>query len=84
MIGDEKAVPATPPALFVEAAAIPATCVPWPLSSPAALAVQVLVELMQFAPALVNTRAPKSGWVHSMPVSTTATVAPPPTAYVPG
>src|SRR5439155_450413 len=38
MIGDENATPATPIPLLVAAPALPATCVPWPSSSVAALA----------------------------------------------
>src|SRR5438105_8319950 len=73
---DVKDVPATPSALFVEAAAIPATCVPWPLSSSPVS--ETHVPLRQYAPSAVSICAARSGWVESTPVSTTASFAPPP------
>ena len=56
MIGDEYATPATPTPLFVAAPAMPATCVPWPLSSAPGPATHVSVALTQPAPSAVWTR----------------------------
>src|SRR5437762_2337810 len=82
MIGDENATPATPTPLFVAAPTMPATCVPWPLSSAAELATQVPVR--QFAPDEVWTRPLRSGCDDWTPVSTTASGAPPVETYEPG
>src|ERR687886_738754 len=63
MIGDETATPLTPTPLFVEAAAMPATCVPWPWSSKAKLEAQFVVhQSEQSAPRSVLTFAERSAW----------------------
>ncbi len=69
-----SAMPAMPTPLFVFAAAMPATCVPWSLSSSEFPFAQVPVLPTQFAP--VRTRPLRSGWLAWTPVSTTAMVGP--------
>jgi hypothetical protein len=76
--------------LSVTAAIVPATCVPCPLSSwatadelrafgPAFWKGQTYaVFLVMSEPATRMRLAPRSGWLKSEPVSTTATVAPAP------
>src|SRR5215204_1776356 len=62
-----QATAATPILLFVEAAAVPATIVPWPLTS----LVSALLSYI-FQP---GTRlAARSGWVPSIPVSRMAMI----------
>jgi hypothetical protein len=81
---ESNASPATPTALFVAAAAMPATWVPWPLSSIAAPVAQPEEE-RQLPPRSVRTRpSARSGCVESTPVSTTAMRTPLPVAYAPG
>src|SRR3954454_24753618 len=72
----EGAVPATPMPLLVDAAAMPATCVPWPFRS-CAPGVQVSSATMSTPGRSFSFR---SGWFRSTPVSTIAIVVPAPSA----
>src|SRR4051795_6246087 len=74
-IGELKATPDTPVALFVFAEIVPDTCEPWPLSS-------AQMPWCRSSPALYDVAQPtalpaRSGCVLSMPVSTIPTFTPP-------
>ena len=77
-----NATPATPLPLFAIAAIVPATCVPWSLSSAHLSATTVGSPPItprngnEFTPAQSAVWPTRSSWLWSMPVSTTPTFTP--------
>ncbi len=76
MIRASGATPAMPRPLFVLAAAMPATWVPWPLSSWADPVQRPGSPPVPMQLVLASTLSARSSWARSMPESITAIVMP--------